>query len=397
MRPPLSRNQISELPEPDADAAAHSAACLALIRETIAREGGWISFARYMELALYAPGLGYYAAGARKFGTAGDFVTAPEISPLFGQALARAIQPVLIETAGEVLELGPGTGRLAFDILQECEALDAPPRRYALLEVSAELRQRQAALLDTLPSQLREKVVWLDALPRNIEGVILANEVLDVVPLHLVLREGARWLERGVADDAGQLTYADQPLQDVSLVARAEAIGASCFGGAVPEGYLIEISPAAGALVASLGESLSRGAALFIDYGFRAAEFYHPDRSMGTLMCHYRHRAHADPFLHPGLQDITAHVDFTAAAEAGAAVGLEVAGYTSQAQFLLAGGLAEVLMRVNRHDSKSWLNATSAVQRLTAPSEMGELFKVLGFTRGGVSFPAFAKARALAL
>jgi len=380
---------------PEAAALAHSRACAAMLKEEIVKAGGWLSFARFMELALYAPGLGYYAAGARKFGADGDFVTAPEISSLFGQTLALSIANVLRQTGGDVLELGPGSGKLASDVLLALDDIGVLPDRYRLLEVSADLRDRQRQALSTLPAHLAARTEWLDALPQDFTGVIIANEVLDVIPVHLV-RWGAGWIfERGVALKDGEFVWQDVPALPTELTAPAAHIQHAYLNDQPPDGYLTEVAPAVAGLVNSLAQSLKLGAMLFIDYGFRGAEFYHPQRSTGTLMCHYRHYAHPDPFIYPGLQDITAHVDFTAVAEAGIAAGLQLAGYTTQANFLLAAGLTGLLARIDPRDAIRYLPLTNQLQRLVSPAEMGELFKVIGFTRGGATIPALATARPL--
>jgi len=397
MRPSLSRNTAHTLPPPDADALAHSEACAAMLRADIKKAGDWISFARFMELALYTPGLGYYAAGARKFGADGDFVTAPEISSLFGQSLAVTIADVLRQTGGDVLELGPGSGKLAKDILLALEEMNALPDRYLLLEVSADLRERQQQNLATLPAALSQRAHWLAELPTDFIGIIIANEVLDVVPVHLLTWRDGQSLERGVALEGDQFVWRDVPITDAALNKASNNIRDSYLGSNPPDGYLTEYAPAVGGLVTSLAQSLRRGAMLLIDYGFRGAEFYHPDRSTGTLMCHYRHFAHPDPFRHPGLQDITAHVDFSDVADAGIAAGLTLAGYTTQANFLLASGLTERLARVDSRNAVDYLPLTNQVQRLVSPAEMGEFFKVIGFERGGIEMPAMLKARPLPL
>jgi len=366
------------LPAPTPDALAHSQRVTAHLRSLIDDKGGWIPFSRYMEAALYAPGLGYYAAGAMKFGAAGDFVTAPEMTPLFGRTLAHAIAPVLAETGGDVLELGAGSGRLAADVLGELERLGALPARYCILEVSADLRQRQQETMARVLPHLRERVHWLDALPEHFSGVILGNEVLDALPVELV-----HWTEsgpqlRGVVLKGDAFAWQDRPVADPVLRTRAEALN-------LPPGYVSEINPAADALIASLGHCLDRGMILMIDYGFSASEYYHPQRHMGTLRVHYRHHALDDPFYLPGLCDLTAHVDFSAVAQAGVAAGLELAGYTSQASFLLNSGLTELLMQTPSTDAAAYLPQANAVQRLVSPAEMGELFKVIGFDKGGVA------------
>ncbi|MHB1403402.1 MAG: class I SAM-dependent methyltransferase [Thiobacillus sp.] len=366
------------LPAPTPDALAHSQRVAAHLHALIDAAGGWIPFSRYMEAALYAPGLGYYAAGAMKFGAAGDFVTAPEMTPLFGRTLAHAIAPVLVETGGEVLELGAGSGRLAADLLGELERLDALPARHSILEVSADLRQRQQEVLARDLPQLAGRVQWLDALPAHFGGVILGNEVLDALPVELVHWTENGPLLRGVIVEGDTFSWQDRPIADPVLRARADALD-------LAPGYVSEINLAADALIASLAHCLDRGLILMIDYGFVANEYYHPQRHMGTLRAHYRHHALDDPFYLPGLCDLTAHVDFSAVARAGTAAGLELAGYTSQAGFLLNSGLTELLMQTSPDDAAAYLPQANAVQRLVSPAEMGELFKVIGFSKGGIA------------
>lgn len=366
------------LPAPTPDALAHSQRVTAHLRSLIDDADGWIPFSRYMETALYAPGLGYYAAGAMKFGAAGDFVTAPEMTPLFGRTLAQAIAPVLAETGGEVLELGAGSGRLAVDVLGELERLGALPARYCILEVSADLRQRQQQTLALEQPRLVERVRWLDALPQHFCGAILGNEVLDALPVTLLHGTATGPQQRGVTWAGDHFAWQDRPIDDPVLGARADAL-------ALPPGYLTEINLAADALIASLAGGLDRGLILMIDYGFSASEYYHPQRHMGTLRAHYRHHALDDPFYLPGLCDLTAHVDFSAVARAGTDAGLELAGYTSQAGFLLNSGLTGLLMQTPPTDVAAYLPQANAVQRLVSPAEMGELFKVIGLTKGALA------------
>ena len=373
------------LPAPSPDALAHSQRVTAHLAAQIAAAGGWMPFSQFMEAALYTPGLGYYAAGATKFGAAGDFVTAPELTPLFGRTLARAVAPVLAATGGEVLELGAGSGRLAADVLAELDRLGALPARYAILEVSADLVERQRQTLEQAIPHVLDRIVWLDALPESFSGVILGNEVLDALPVELVHWTDAGPLQRGVVLGDGGFDWADRPIADPVLRLRAEALDL------VPP-YLYEINLAADALVASLGSCLRHGLLLMIDYGFYAREYYHPQRHMGTLRAHYRHHALDDPFHLPGLCDLTAHVDFSAIAKAGMAVGLTLAGYTSQAGFLLGSGLTELLLEISPADAGAYLPQANAVQRLVSPAEMGELFKVLALTKGEIpSLAGFAR------
>lgn len=351
-----------------------------------------------MDLALYAPGLGYYAAGARKFGAAGDFVTAPEISSLFGDCIARSVAETIRATHGDVLELGPGSGKLACDVLLALDQLNQLPKNYFLLEVSADLRQRQTQALARLPSHLSGRASWLDTLPENFAGAIIANEVLDVLPVHLLYFSDDQIYERGVASHPEHsFVWRDNLVLSPALKSAANRIQAGFPDCIVPKNYLTEVAPAVGGLVKSLAESLASGTILLIDYGFRQAEFYHPNRSTGTLMCHYRHYAHTDPFLYPGLQDITAHVDFSDVADAGINAGLELINYTSQAQFLLAAGITELLAQHDADDAATFLPLTNQAQRLLSPAEMGEFFKVIGFSKGGCEIPALANARPMPL
>ena len=361
------------VPEPEAR-APHSEQLTATIRDEIESAGGWISFARYMELALYAPGMGYYSAGSEKLGVAGDFVTAPEISPLFARTLARQAADIITSTSGSILELGAGSGRLAAELLLALEALDRLPEHYAILEVSADLQARQRERIAAVAPHLLARVAWLSELPARWRGLVLANEVLDALPVHLVVNDDGTWRERGVTW-AGALRW-----QDAEIASRALAAATAHL----PEdaGYLTEINLAAVKLTASLAEILEAGTLLFVDYGFGRREYYHPQRSAGTLMCHYRHHAHDDPFFLPGLQDITAHVEFTAIAEAGLERGLVLQGYTTQARFLLNCGITELVQAVPVEDTANYLPLVAGVQKLLAPSEMGELFKVIALGRG---------------
>jgi len=380
---------VTDLPAPGPDARAHSERVTAHIRAAIAAGAGRIPFSRYMELALHAPGLGYYAAGAQKVGAAGDFVTAPEMTPLFATTLATQVAAILAATQRrEIIELGGGSGRLAADLLIALAARDSLPSRYAILEVSPDFAQRQrATLARDVPAHL-DRVAWITSLPAAIDGALIANEVLDALPVTLVARRGGSWFERGVTwDDAqGVFAWDERPAG-----ARIAALAAARYP---PDGdYLSEINPAAEALVEDVGRRLVAGAALWIDYGFPAAEYYHPQRSEGTLMCHYRHRAHGDPFSWPGLTDITAHVDFTAMAEAGERAGLSVAGFTAQAPFLIGCGMLDALAATGPPESTAYIRAAAAVQKLLAPSEMGELFKILALARSdAIAWPGFGVA-----
>ena len=366
------------LPAPTSDALAHSQRVVTHLQKLIQHADGWISFAQYMDAALYAPGLGYYAAGATKLGAAGDFVTAPEMTPLFGRTLAHAMAPVLRETGGAVLELGAGSGQLAVDVLGELERLDALPARYCILEVSADLRARQQQRLRRELPHLADRVQWLDALPPHFSGVILGNEVLDALPVELIHWTEDAPMRRGVILEGEHFAWQDRPITDPVLRARADALN-------LAPGYLSEINLAANALIAALAQCLDHGLILMVDYGFGESEYYHPQRHMGTLRAHYRHHALDDPFYLPGLCDLTAHVDFSAVAQVGDAAGLGLAGYASQANFLINAGLIQLLMQISPTDAAAYLPQANAVQRLVSPAEMGDLFKVIAFTQGNVA------------
>jgi SAM-dependent MidA family methyltransferase len=368
----------STLPPPPPEAVAHSQQLAEHIAAAIVAEGDWIPFTRFMQLAMYAPGLGYYAAGARKFGEHGDFVTAPEITPMFAKCIGLQAAQILQRVGGDVLELGPGSGVMAADLYESLKEQGVLPNRYLLLEVSPDLRERQRDLLEKrFGLHEMERFVWIDRLPEKIRGIVIANEVLDVVPCALVHRERERMMERGVIlTDAG-FALEDQALPEGDLKRRAQAV--------FPPGdydYLSEVNFTAEALVRTISSSLEAGMALFIDYGFPEREYYHPQRSMGTMRCHYRHRAHNDPFFMPGLQDITAHVDFTAMAKAAESADAEVLGFTTQAYFLISCGLGVLVSGGDPTMTLSKLKGTSAVHRLINPADMGELFKVLGIGKG---------------
>jgi SAM-dependent MidA family methyltransferase len=327
-------------------------------------------------------------AGAAKFGGAGDFVTAPGMTPLYARALGTQIAAILaVTTRREIVELGAGDGRLAADLLQALAARDALPSRYAILEPGAELRERQRATIERDAPAAADRVVWLDALPAAVDGAVIGNEVLDAVPAQLIVRRDGELFERGVAiDDRGAFAWSEQPAP-----ARLAALANARFPRDID--YTSEINPAAEALAQSVAGRLEGGALLLIDYGFTAAEYYHPQRAMGTLMCHYRHRAHDDPFWWPGLNDITAHVDFSAIAAAGVRAGLHVAGFATQASFLLGCGILEELAAVGAPESMAYIKAAASVQKLLSPAEMGELFKVLALARStDIAWPGFSLA-----
>jgi SAM-dependent MidA family methyltransferase len=370
------------LPAPNADELDHSARLLALVHEEI-RARGPIPFARFMQLALYAPGLGYYSAGKTKFGAAGDFVTAPELGSVFGRCLARALAPLLEPERGELLELGAGSGALAATLLAEWARLGCLPARYRILETSADLRARQRALIETRLPALAARVEWLERPPDEAwQGVLLANEVVDALPVTAIeWRDGAIF-ERCVAlDAADRLAWSEHPASvDIDLRARAARTSG---GGTWPSPYRTELRPDLEAWFATVAGGLERGLALFIDYGYAETEYYAPVRREGTLRCHYRQRAHDDPLVLIGLQDITASVDFTALARAGRAEGFAPIAYLDQYQFLLAAGLPQLLTESAETEPVAQQRLASEVKRLMLPGEMGERFKVLALACGG--------------
>ena len=362
-----------QLPEPGFDALMASRSLQTLIANDIRHNSGWIPFSRFMELALYAPGLGYYSGGAAKLGRDGDFTTAPEMSPLFGQTLAHVVADLIGKTTPQIMEFGAGTGKLAREVLTELAAMGVAVHRYSIVELSGELRARQQQTLRGFP-----QVTWLDQFPAVYSGVVLGNEVLDAMPVQLVVKTAQGWRERGIGLAPKKFVYRDRPC-DPALIAQIP------HADQLPEGYLTEVHPIALGFVRTLADMLRAGfdytghggAALLIDYGFPAHEYYLPQRTEGTLMCHYRHHAHGDPFYLPGLQDITAHVDFTAVARTAVHHGLDVLTYTSQAAFLIDAGIGDLLQRIPATDRLRYLPRANELQKLTSPAEMGELFKVI--------------------
>ena len=409
---------------PDPDALAHSAALAGRIAAGIREAGGWIGFDAWMARALYEPGLGYYAGPVRPFGAQGDFVTAPELSPLFAECVAAQVSQWFAHAAPEVVEFGAGTGQLAAGVLAGLRARGTPARRYAIVEVSGTLRARQRATLEREAPWALGAVEWLDALPGAIDGVVLGNEVLDAMPVRVWEHSGGALAEVGVAlDDAGAFEWATRPADAALRDAVAGALRAAADPG-VPDGdvspvpgedvsplpgedaspvpgggtpaadpfarldpgpYRSELGEQAAAWVGTVGRALRRGAMLLVDYGFPAREYYHPQRDGGTLIAHRRHRAHGELLRWPGLQDLTAHVDFSAVARAARAAGLEPLGYASQARFLMNCGLLERVAAVAGRDAgvdPARVRALGAVQTLLSEAEMGELFKAIAFGRG---------------
>jgi len=377
-----------KLQKPDPDALAYSAALKRRIGDEIEAAGGWIGFDRFMELALFAPGMGYYSGGASKFGAAGDFVTAPEISSAFSRTLAAQAAQIMALSAPQMIEVGAGSGRLAADLLLELEGRAALTERYGILDLSGELRERQRATIGQRAPHLLERVDWLDRLPERFDGLVLANELLDAMPVHLVrwgnegealeTLENPAIFERGVGWENDEFVWSDRPAGG-RVLERTQALS---IEHTLAPGYLSEIGLASSDWTAAWGSILGKGALLLIDYGFPRHEYYHWQRDAGTLMCHYRHHAHGEPFFLPGLQDITAHVDFTAIVESGFAAGLDLLGYTTQAAFLLNCGLTEILARTPAEDYSNYLPQAQAAQKLISPAEMGELFKVIAVGRG---------------
>ena len=377
---------MSTLPTPSPEAQKHSETLMACIKKRIVKTGGWLGFADFMHISLYEPALGYYSGGAKKFGLGGDFVTAPEISPLFAQTLTRQVAQALAMTSSsnanaDILELGAGTGQLAADLLLELQVLAQLPAHYFILEVSDHLRQIQLETLKKhLPDDLMQRVQWINILPQAFTGVILGNEVLDAIPAHIVHIQTDGIYERGVAIAQEKLVWQDRQLDDnSSLYARHLLETVSKLD--LPNDYVTEINLAASGLIASLARVLQHGVILMIDYGFAAREYYHPQRNLGTLMCHYQHYAHTDPLINVGLQDITAHVNFTAIAQAGVDNGLTLSGFCSQAQFLMNCGVLDLLSQVSPSEMASYAPLAAAAQKLLSPAEMGDLFKVIGFSK----------------
>jgi SAM-dependent MidA family methyltransferase len=383
-----SAASVSTLPLPSALERAHSERVAAHIRSFIGAQGGAVGFDAYMRLALYAPALGYYSAGAAKFGAAGDFVTAPEISSLFSRCLARQCAEILAITGGDILELGAGQGTMAADLLTELAALDALPERYFILEVSADLAERQRARLASLPPAISGRLQWLDRWPeRAMRGVVLANEVLDAMPVSRFVLRGApgaqRVRELGVA--CAERGFEWREIAASPELERAVAGILENLPAPLPDGYVSEVCLAFQPWIASLAGQIEQGVALLIDYGLPRNHLYHPERTAGTLRCHFRHRAHDDPFLNVGLQDITAWVDFTRVAEAGYGAGLEALGFATQAAFLIGAGMESLLtteMQLAAGDMQAQARLAGEARRLMLPGEMGEIFKVIALGRG---------------
>jgi SAM-dependent MidA family methyltransferase len=383
----------SILPSLTPDEKLHSSAATALIVDRVSAADGWLSFDQFMELALYAPGLGYYSAGSIKLGKSGDFVTAPEVSDLFSRCVARQCADILSETGGEILELGAGTGRMAATILQSLADIGVFPDRYGILEVSADLSDRQRTRIEQLPSELRDRVVWLDRLPETpIRGVVLANEVLDALPFQrFVVRadtahelgvglgdSGLEWQEKPAPAPSQPDTSSSDPMMSSGPFDAAASLIRD-LPSSLPDGYTSELCLRVEPWIAGVGRCLSHGALLLFDYGLPRSHYYHPQRTDGTLRCYFKQRAHDNPFINVGVQDITAWVDFTRVAEAAVGADLEVSGFATQAAFLLGTGIEAMTAEVS--DTADRVRLAGEARRLLMPGEMGESFKVMALCR----------------
>lgn len=375
------------LPEAGADASAHSDRVVRHIRKAIGAAGGSISFAEFMQLALYAPGLGYYSAGASKLGAAGDFVTAPEISPVFAAVLARQVAIVLQQLdGGDVFEPGAGSGALAVSMLRKLAALDALPRRYLILEVSADFRQRQEARFRREMPEFIERIGWLSQLPERFSGVVVANEVADAMPVERFLIRGGEVLQARVRVAGNHFGWCFEPAP-VFLQKGVRQIEAD-IGRALEDGYQSELAPGLSGWITQLSRGIRRGMIFLLDYGVTRREFYAPERRDGWLRCHFRHHAHNDPLILAGIQDLTSWVDFSAVAAAATSAGLDVAGYVTQANLLLGGGLEHELENFSSLPLAEQAELSRQVKLLTLPAEMGENFKCIGLSRGIADLPA---------
>ncbi len=373
--------QKLDLPEPTAEEKQHTQKMLEYMRQQIEAADGWIDFADYMEIALYTPGLGYYSGGQQKFGEAGDFITAPEVSPLFAQTLAKPVAEVLSNMDGGcIIEFGAGSGRLAVDLLAELQRQNTLPEKYLIIELSAELKHRQQQRLQQCIPELAGRVEWLDSLAEKpLNAVVLANEVLDAMPVQRFVKTAQGVHALGVSLQNDVLSFAEKTATEnlAQSVQNIEQDIERDFG----EGYTSEINLNIQPWLQSISDILNQGAIYLIDYGYSRSEYYAIERHMGTMMCYYRHRALDDAFFLPGLIDMTAFVDFTAVAEAGLETGFEINGFTSQANFLINCGLAQRVEQQMSDDIKKQLPLVQQMKTLTLPSEMGERFKVMGLNK----------------
>ena len=360
------------LPLPSPAAQQSSANLQTLLAEEIKKYGNWIPFSRFMELVLYAPQYGYYTGGSHKIGNNGDFITAPTLTPLFARTLARQLQELLPQTAGNIYEFGAGTGQLAADLLNN---LSDGINRYYIIEISPELAARQKDLIQTLAPQAAQKIIHLSALPETFDGIIIGNEVLDAMPVEIIRKDkGSSFEHVGVCLDNDRFTYSARPLHDLQLSSLA-----SLYFPKISSPYTSELHPQQYAFIRTLASRLEHGCMIFIDYGFDAAQYYHPQRDQGTLIGHYRHHVIHNPFDFIGLADLTAHVNFTDIAQAGTDAGLDLIGYLSQSHFLLNLGITELLAQTGKTNSAAYIREAAAVQKLIDQHEMGELFKVIAF------------------
>ena len=375
-----------QLPVPDKPALEHSQRLCDRIRKAIRLNTGFIDFATYMNMAMYEPGLGYYSSGSRKLGAEGDFITAPEVSTLYTRCLARQVSEILQMLENPcILEPGPGSGEMCCNLLLYLEQIDCLPDRYLLLELSAELRERQEKLVNTRIPHLAKLVTWLETLPkRKFSGIILVNEVLDAMPVHRFTMHGGEPFAYGVGFTNGEFDWRIADPEDSLKQSVYERLDRDIHN--LPDGYISEINTRIMPWLGSMADILEQGVMLLIDYGYPRQEYYHPQRTDGTLLCHYRHHVHSDPFFYPGLQDITASVDFTAVAEGAVAAGFQVAGYTTQAHFLIGCGLDEVMETMQLSGDTERIDLANQARLLTMPGEMGERFKVIALVKG-IEFP----------
>ncbi len=367
----MTDNTNNTLPPPSADAQAASNLLSQHICQTINQAGGWISFAQFMQMALYTPQYGYYTGGAHKIGAAGDFITAPTLSPLFGQTLARQLSALLPQTAGNLYEFGAGTGALAATLLNHLSG--SLNGHYYIIELSAELAERQRQHIRQFTPDLADKVIHLTELPETFDGIIIGNEVLDAIPCEIIRQQDNQLYQMGVTPTENGFDWQQHPLASSELTRLAQQYFPPTLN------YTSELHPAQYAFIHTLAEKLARGALLMIDYGFDAAQYYHPQRNQGTLIGHYRHHTVHNPFQLIGLTDLTAHVNFTDIAQAGTDAGLDLIGYTTQANFLLNLGITEILATLADPDSAEYIREAGHLHKLIGQHEMGELFKVIAF------------------
>ncbi len=385
--PAIETESLFELPTPDETAIAHSRRLCQFILEQIAAGNGSISFEKYMQAVLYAPGLGYYSAGTHKFGSEGDFVTAPEICEFFGQVLAIQTLELLKQLKHQhrpanILEVGAGSGKMAVDILTYLQELGQLPDHYYILELSAELKQRQYQHLAAQLPDYIDQIIWLDSLPENFSGMVLANELLDAMPCHLFKYTPSTMYQAQVVYQNERFQLEFVPAQDTTFLQLHQKLEQLFKDNPVTiDEYISELNLFARHWISSMAKHLQYGGILLVDYGYPLHEYYHPQRNMGTLRCHYQHRVHNDPFVYPGLQDITAHVNFSDIARSGVEAGLQLSGYTTQAHFLLAGGLQDLLSSINPDNSIKFAQKAATIKKLILPEAMGELFKVIFFTK----------------